>query len=651
MTDIDKHPADDPGSDSLPPADTSGGEPQDAPQASLTTPEPLSSLPEDDPSQTPQGAAPHAEEEHAEAPALSEDPSQHSEAAHPAEETSQEASESSEPAGSAGLSEPAEPADGAGPVAEAAELQAAPAEEAEASPPPAAPAAPPRAVEPTEDELLAIGRQWGLVDDEGHVRQRLADGSPGRILGPAGQAVAAAAAAAAAPEAVADAGTAADPEAAVDAEASAISEPTEPTEPSEAAEPVALSEPAEQAQPAAPVDRSDRALLPYVRKFRQITSKVDALERDVERAADRSRLIGRIHSLQTWLPTGDVLGDVDALLARLGQLEESCRAQLQDNLRRKEELSARAAELVESTAWTKTAEAFKGLQAEWKKIGPVPAEEAEALWARFRESANRFFERRKVHLDERDREQLENLRKKDELSVRAEELSGSTAWTKTAEALKGLQDEWRKIGPVPREQADAVWARFRAAMDAFFERRKAHFRQIDQELKENLRRKEELCVQAEELSTSSDWKATTEAIKAMQAEWKAIGAVPHKQSEAIWARFRGAIDVFFARSSAAYEERARERQGRQGEWKERLQETLDRKREQADRIRESIVRDDENLDRWRDTLATLRPGPRSAEIQAGLDEKMATVGERRASKQGRLDELEAAIKEIEGRLA
>ncbi|HYH45092.1 MAG TPA: DUF349 domain-containing protein, partial [Thermoanaerobaculia bacterium] len=517
--------------------------------------------------------------------------------------------------------------------------------------PPAAPAAPPRAVEPTEDELLAIGRQWGLVDDEGHVRQRLADGSPGRILGPAGQAVAAAAAAAAAPEAVADAGTAADPEAAVDAEASAISEPTEPTEPSEAAEPVALSEPAEQAQPAAPVDRSDRALLPYVRKFRQITSKVDALERDVERAADRSRLIGRIHSLQTWLPTGDVLGDVDALLARLGQLEESCRAQLQDNLRRKEELSARAAELVESTAWTKTAEAFKGLQAEWKKIGPVPAEEAEALWARFRESANRFFERRKVHLDERDREQLENLRKKDELSVRAEELSGSTAWTKTAEALKGLQDEWRKIGPVPREQADAVWARFRAAMDAFFERRKAHFRQIDQELKENLRRKEELCVQAEELSTSSDWKATTEAIKAMQAEWKAIGAVPHKQSEAIWARFRGAIDVFFARSSAAYEERARERQGRQGEWKERLQETLDRKREQADRIRESIVRDDENLDRWRDTLATLRPGPRSAEIQAGLDEKMATVGERRASKQGRLDELEAAIKEIEGRLA
>jgi chromosome segregation ATPase len=94
----------------------------------------------------------------------------------------------------------------------------------------------------------------------------------------------------------------------------------------------------------------------------------------------------------------------------------------------------------------------------------------------------------------------------------------------------------------------------------------------------------------------------------------------------------------------------RERESRQGDWKDRLRETLERKREQAERIRESIQRDDENLERWRGTLEGLRPGPRAAEIQAGLEEKMTSVGERRASKQGRLEELEAAIREIEAKL-
>ncbi len=647
MTDTDKHPADDPGNESLPP-EASSGEPQDAaPQAPPTTPEPLSSLPEDDPSQTPQGTAPHADEHvHAEAPALGEDPSQHSEASHPAEAPAPSDDEDPEPA--SGEAQDLSTAAEAPPQGESEAGEAT----SQVSPtvPPAAPAAPPVA-EPSDEELLAEARRWGLVDEDGNVRQRLEDGSAGRILGPARDGAEAAPAAATAADTAAsdetDTAAADETEAAAsDETGTAVSDETETAAADATEAAVAAS-----SEPAAPAADADRALLPYARKYRQIAAKVDALERDVERAGDRSRLVGRIHSLLGWLPTGDVLGDVEALLVRLRALEDSCREQLQENLRRKEELATRAAGFVESTAWTKTAEAFKGLQAEWKKIGPVPAEAAEELWGRFRESANLFFERRKAHLAERDREMQENLGKKDELSARAEELAGSTAWNKTAEALKGLQDEWRKIGPVPREQAEAVWARFRAAMDSFFERRKAHFRQIDHDLKENLRRKEALAVQAEELRTSTDWKASTEAIKVMQAEWKSIGPVPHKQSEAIWARFRGAIDVFFARSNAAYEERVRDREGRQGEWKDRLRETLERKREQADRIRESIGRDDENLDRWRGTLSTLRPGPRSAEIQAGLEEKMALVGERRASKQGRLDELEAAIKEIEGRLS
>ena len=325
--------------------------------------------------------------------------------------------------------------------------------------------------------------------------------------------------------------------------------------------------------------------------------------------------------------------------------------QLEENLQRKEALITRAEELKESTEWKATADEIKRLQAEWKKIGPVAKERSQELWDRFRAPANYFFEQRQGHLGKLREEQEENLRKKEALCVRAEELASSAQWKSTAEALQALQAEWKTIGPVPREHGDPIWKRFRKSLDEFFGRRQEHYARLRKEQEENLRKKEALCVRAEELSQSTQWKATSEAIKALQAEWKAVGPVPQKKADAIWKRFRGSIDVFFERQAAYFENRNQNRDQRDSDRRDQMLDALERKREQTLRLRESLARDEENVTRWQATLTNLRPGPNVDETRTGLEAKIVDVESRMGEKRARLDELEKSIREIAAKLS
>ena len=513
-------------------------------------------------------------------------------------------------------------------------------------------------------ELAAEGARWGQVDEEGHVRLHGAGGEakePGRIVG--------------------------------------------------------------RMKGKSP----EAALASFALKFRQITQRVEDLEREMEAHEDKTRFAGRVRTLLGWVPKANALGDFDSLLARLQALDDAAGAQMEENLRRKEAVVVRMEELAESSEWKQSAEAIKGLQAEWKTLGAVPRERNEELWQRFRGAGNRFFERRKEHYEAQEREHRENLQRKEELCVRAEELSGSTDWKSTGDGLKALQAEWKAIGPVPKEHNEAVWERFRKANDAFFERRQAHFSQEGKDLQENLQRKEELCVRAEELAESTDWRATAEAFKKLQLEWKAIGPVPKEQSEAIWERFRGAADRFFARRKTHYdqlekeqkenlrrkvalceqaetlsaseelkatsealkalqaewkavgpvprakaealwerfrkannafferraawlEQRDQDRSRNRGEWQDRLREALDRKKDQADRLRESIRYDEDTAERWRTRLTEIRPGAREQEIRQDIETRLADMDIKLGTKRGRLQELEKDIQSIEAKM-
>ena len=145
---------------------------------------------------------------------------------------------------------------------------------------------------------------------------------------------------------------------------------------------------------------------------------------------------------------------------------------------------------------------------------------------------------------------------KEALAVEAEQIGeSSTSWKVSGDRLRAIVDEWKLIKGVDRKTDDALWKRFAAARDAFGRRRGQHFAKLDAERGEAREVKEKLVAQAEELSGSSDWKETSAQMRELMTEWKAAGRAPRDVEDALWARFRGAQDAFFARRTGVLAER------------------------------------------------------------------------------------------------
>ena len=145
---------------------------------------------------------------------------------------------------------------------------------------------------------------------------------------------------------------------------------------------------------------------------------------------------------------------------------------------------------------------------------------------------------------------------KQTLIAEAEQIaSASTSWKVSGDRLRAIVEEWKTIRGIDRRTDDALWKRFAAARDAFSKRRGQHFAQLDAERGTARAVKEKLVVRAEELSSSSDWKETAAAMRDLMAEWKAAGRASRDVEDALWQKFRGAQDAFFARRASVLSER------------------------------------------------------------------------------------------------
>ncbi len=195
----------------------------------------------------------------------------------------------------------------------------------------------------------------------------------------------------------------------------------------------------------------------------------------------------------------------------------------------------------------KVARELHEIQERWKQAAEAPRAQAQALWHRYRQAADPIQAKVREFFAERVEERKGHLEKKLALIERAEALSQSTDWIRTADELKQLQAEWQAIGPVPRQDTRTTWKRFREACDAFFTRRNADLAERKETWAANQARKEALCVRAETLALSTEWDRTASEIRRLQADWKTVGPVRRTKSEALWQRFRGACDTFFDR--------------------------------------------------------------------------------------------------------
>jgi hypothetical protein len=164
----------------------------------------------------------------------------------------------------------------------------------------------------------------------------------------------------------------------------------------------------------------------------------------------------------------------------------------------------------------------------------------------------------------RQKAKAEAVAAKEALVTEAEKIGeSSTSWKVSGDRLRAIVDDWRQIKGVDRKTDDALWKRFAAARDAFGRRRGQHFAQLDAERGTVRDAKERLIARAEELSTSSDWKETTSAMRDLMTEWKAAGRAGRDVEDALWTRFRAAQDAFFTRRTEVFAERDAEQVGNQ----------------------------------------------------------------------------------------
>lgn len=222
------------------------------------------------------------------------------------------------------------------------------------------------------------------------------------------------------------------------------------------------------------------------------------------------------------------------------------------NLAEKQLLLDEARKLVDEPDVITAFRRLQSLHDKWREIGPVAKDVREEIWASFKDASAEINKKYQAHFEQRKARERENEEIKTALCERLEALdfgkpSSYQEWDAMTKTILEAQEEWKKAGYASRKSNTALFNRFRALCDDFFGRKSEFFKKTKAEFAENMAKKTALCEKAEALSESTDWKKTTDAIVALQKEWKTIGPVARKNSDAIWKRFIKACDTFFDR--------------------------------------------------------------------------------------------------------
>ena len=287
---------------------------------------------------------------------------------------------------------------------------------------------------------------------------------------------------------------------------------------------------------------NEAAYTHFGRRYDDLSTEIALMEHRLDSGSGDARKIRTAAAaLAETLPTATVLGDVDALAARLTAISEHAEAAASaDRARRdeqriaqtarKEGLAAEAEDLAaNATQWKAAGDRLREILDEWKTITGLDRKTDDALWKRYSAARETFNRRRGSHFAEMDRERAGARQAKERLCVRAEELSGSTDWGPTSAVFRDLLTEWKAAGRTAKDVDDALWHRFKAAQDTFFAARNALTAERDNEFKANAAAKEKLLAEAEKLNVA-DLGAARSALRSLTDKWDAIGKVPKERT-------------------------------------------------------------------------------------------------------------------------
>ena len=220
------------------------------------------------------------------------------------------------------------------------------------------------------------------------------------------------------------------------------------------------------------------------------------------------------------------------------------------NLELKQQLCEEAEALDEESDIVSAFRKLQELHNKWREIGPVAKELREDLWARFKTASSAINKKYQTFFEDRKSKEKENADAKTALCEKIEQISTDelktyAQWDEVTKQIIALQEDWKKLGYASRKANAALFARFRKSCDDFFSKKAEFYKSMKEELNTNLAKKVDLCERAEALMNSTEWKEATEKFVELQKEWKTIGPVVKKHSDAVWKRFIAACDHFF----------------------------------------------------------------------------------------------------------
>ena len=287
----------------------------------------------------------------------------------------------------------------------------------------------------------------------------------------------------------------------------------------------------------------------FVRKYDDLSVEVDlAMRRLSEGKTAPEQAAVVVKRARESLASPSMVGDLASLTERVDALDilvverRAVAAELRATakaaaLEAREAIVAEAENLALSTQWKATGERFKTLLDDWKGAPRADRASEQALWKRFSHARSQFDKHRRQYFARLDSERGEAKQVKESLVAEAEALTNSTDWGATAGAYRDLMTSWKASGHASKSEEDELWTRFRAAQDAFFEKRNAALGQRDAGFAENLAAKELLLVEAEAINIA-DLKSAKATLRSVQERWEQIGHVPRGDKERIEARLR-----------------------------------------------------------------------------------------------------------------
>lgn len=344
-------------------------------------------------------------------------------------------------------------------------------------------------------------------------------------------------------------------------------EETVAAEPQATVETTVDAAPAEEGEVQMPILKTKEEVLARAKEIAESEEGSDRQELDMlKQLFYKYRKAEQMAERQAFIEAG---GEAEAFMPQLDPCEEDFKVAMQvirqrraeqqaeqdrikqENLKRKLAIIDRVKELSASPEEAnKSYEEFRNLQAEWKEIKAVPAENATELWKNYQLYVEQFYDLLKMNNEMREYDFKKNLEAKTRLCELAEKLADEADVISAFNQLQGLHQEYKEIGPVAKELREEIWGRFKAASTVVNKRHQDHFLALKEKEEENLAKKTALCEQIEtidmaELKSFADWNAKTEQIIACQAEWKTIGYAPQRMNTQIFERFRAACDKFF----------------------------------------------------------------------------------------------------------